>query len=197
MKDEERTPEPEPPSASEDSDDNYVVDTKAKGGHGKVRSRDSSVSGRRSWKLSKLQRRTRRASYHSDSDSSDVADKPARIRKASSPSLKRIAKRTVDGPPTKKAKTSNVVDDPTRKYCLGKLEDVFRDIFLRYPHIRRENEDDTAEVTEKQTEDLTEEDRNSVLESSKQFADDLEKCVFEIYSEPDKHGNQTAAARYK
>ncbi|KAJ3881634.1 hypothetical protein F5051DRAFT_95417 [Lentinula edodes] len=177
VKDEERTPEPEPPSASEDSDDNYVVDTKAKGGHGK--------------------RRTRRVSYHSDSDLSDVADKPARIRKASSPSLKRIAKRTVDGPPTKKAKTSNVVDDPTRKYCLGKLEDVFRDIFLRYPHIRRENEDDIAEVTEKQTEDLTEEDRNNVLESSKQFADDLEKCVFEIYSEPDKHGNQTAAARYK
>ncbi|KAJ3815288.1 hypothetical protein F5876DRAFT_31060 [Lentinula aff. lateritia] len=197
VKDEERTPEPEPPSASEDSDDNYVVDTKAKGSHGKVRSRDSSFSERRSCKSCKLQRRTRRVSYHSDSDLSDVADKPARIRKASSPSLKRIAKRTVDGPPTKKAKTSNVVDDPTRKYCLGKLEDVFRDIFLRYPHIRRENEDDTAEALEKQTEDLTEEDRNSVLESSKQFADDLEKCVFEIYSEPDKHGNQTAAARYK
>ncbi|KAJ4469523.1 transcription factor S-II, central domain-containing protein [Lentinula aciculospora] len=178
LKDEEQTPEPEPPSASEDSDDNYVVDTKAKGARGK--------------------RRSRRVSYHSDSDLSDIADKPSsRIRKASSPSLKRLAKRGFDGPPTKKAKASNPVDDPTRKYCLGKLDDVFRDIFLRYPQVHSKGEDDAVQVIEKQTENLTEEERNSVLEASKQFADDLEKCVFEIYSEPDKNGVPTAAAKYK
>ncbi|KAJ3734924.1 hypothetical protein DFJ43DRAFT_992347 [Lentinula guzmanii] len=176
---EEEEPAPEldaePPSASEDSDDNYIVETKAKG------------------------RRTRRTSYQSDSDSSDIADKPAlRIRKASSPSLKRLAKRPTDGPPAKKAKTSTSGDDPARNYCRGKLEDVCRDIFLRYPHVRSKREGDSVQGFEQQTEgDLTEEQKSSILEDSKQFADDLEKCVFEIYSEPDKHGNSIPAAKYK
>ncbi|KIK61776.1 hypothetical protein GYMLUDRAFT_42820 [Collybiopsis luxurians FD-317 M1] len=173
----------EPSSASEDSDDDYVVDAKAKGNRGK--------------------RRTRRASYVSESELSDLSDASGpRIRKASSPTLKRIAKRNSGGPPSKKVKTSDPLDDPTRKYCLGKLEDVFRDIFLRYPHVRSKSEDDDddavlPQVEEKQAEDLTEEEKKAVLEDSKQFADDLEKCVFEIYSEPDKHGKPAAAAKYK
>ncbi|KAJ3824385.1 hypothetical protein EV361DRAFT_927257 [Lentinula raphanica] len=168
-------PEPEPSSASEGSDDNYVAEPKVKGG----------------------KRRPRRASYLSDTDHSDDEKPAPRIRKASSPSLKRLTKRpSDDGPPAKKAKTSSSGDDPARNYCRGKLEDVFRDIFLRYPHVRSTSEDADQGI-EKPTEDLTEEDRNSVLEDSKQFADDLEKCVFEIYSEPDKHGKPIAASKYK
>ncbi|KAF9075359.1 hypothetical protein BDP27DRAFT_1315936 [Rhodocollybia butyracea] len=175
-------PELEPLSSSEDSeDDDYVIEARAKGGRGTRRSR-------------------RAPSYHSESDLSDLSDEPTtRLRKASSPTLKRIAKRSSEGPPTKKAKTTDPLEDPTRRYCLGKLEDVFRDIFLRYPHVRSKSEDSgsAAQVMEKRKEDLTEEERTAVLEDSKQFADDLEKCVFEIYSEPDKHGNSAAAAKYK
>lgn len=134
---------------------------------------------------------------------SDLSDEPttSRLRKASSPTLKRVARRDSDGArhPAKKAKPLDPSDDPTRKYCLGKLEAVFRDIFLRYPHVRSkvEVEDEVPQVEEKGKDDVTEEEKNAILQDSKQFADDLEKCVFEIYSEPDKQGKSAAAAKYK
>ncbi|KAF5387320.1 hypothetical protein D9757_005755 [Collybiopsis confluens] len=169
-------------SASEDSDDDYVVDARVKGNRGK--------------------RRIRRPSYVSESEDSDRSGGPAsRIRKASSPTLKRIAKRDSGAPPPKKPKVSDPSDDPTRKYCLGKLEDVFRDIFLRYPHVHSQSEDDEGaplpQMIEKLAEDLTEEEKEAVLGRSRQFADDLEKCIFEIHSEPDKQGKAAAAAKYK
>lgn len=90
----------------------------------------------------------------------------------------------------KKPKRADSFDDPTRSYCLSKLQDVFRDIFLRYPHVYIDGFD--AEVA-KTEEDLTEGEKESVLSSADQFARELESCVFDIYCEPDKH----AGAKYK
>ncbi|KAJ7116022.1 hypothetical protein C8R44DRAFT_555763, partial [Mycena epipterygia] len=92
---------------------------------------------------------------------------------------------------------SDANDDPARAFCLGKLEGVFRDIFLRYPHVRAENTEEGASVVEKKLEDLTEEEKAKVEEEAKQFATDLEQCVYDIYSEPDKQGKPSAGGRYK
>jgi hypothetical protein len=91
------------------------------------------------------------------------------------------------------------VDDPARKYCLGKLEDVFRDIFLRYPYVHVDHQDGEGEkpAMEKKQEDLTEEDKDKLKEEAKQFAIELEQCVYDIYSEPDKQGHPSAGGKYK
>ncbi|KAF5350240.1 hypothetical protein D9758_007833 [Tetrapyrgos nigripes] len=172
-------PEPDVPSDSDPNseDDDYVAEEIKSSTRGK--------------------RRVRRASYVSESDSDDASDRPGKHRlKARSPANKRKASHIDDAPPLKKSKGSkgsNPLDDPTRKYCLGKLEEVFRDIYLKYPHVR--SEADT--LAEKKPEELSEEERNAVLEAAKKFADDLELCVFEIHSEPDKSGEQHAGPKYK
>ncbi|KAF9011608.1 hypothetical protein BDZ89DRAFT_1225111 [Hymenopellis radicata] len=75
-------------------------------------------------------------------------------------------------------KTADSYDDPTRAYCLTKLEEVFRSIFLRYSHV---NFDDSERLV-------------SSLGGAKQFAKELEHCIFEIYCESD---SQHAGAKYK
>ncbi|TFK61925.1 hypothetical protein BDN72DRAFT_849198 [Pluteus cervinus] len=155
----------------------------------------------------------------------------------------------------------DATDDPTRKYCLGKLEEIFGTIFLKYPHVRKgkgissssgpgtvsgsgsglllptsslgeegheqhqaelgmvedvimrhEDEDifqgqqqplqelnnaDEMEIVEKKPEELTEEDKGQLMEASKRFAKDLEHCMYDIYSEPDKQGTSSAGSKYK
>lgn len=87
---------------------------------------------------------------------------------------------------------------------MGKLEDLFRGIFLKYPHVRIENEGNDVNdlsrergIVEKPLGDLTEEEKAELLNESKEFAVELEKCVFDIYSEPDKQGNPSAGSNYK
>ncbi|KAF9059667.1 hypothetical protein BDP27DRAFT_1371260 [Rhodocollybia butyracea] len=151
-------PELEPLSSSEDSeDDDYVIEARAKGGRGTRRFVEPLI--------------------HSESDLSDLSDEPTtRLRKASSPTLKRIAKRALRVPRRRKP----------RPQIHWKI--LRGDIVLGSWRIKSEDSGSAAQVMEKRKEDLTEEERTAVLEDSKQFADDLEKCVFEIYSEPDKHG---------
>ncbi|THU87989.1 hypothetical protein K435DRAFT_782257 [Dendrothele bispora CBS 962.96] len=180
----EHEPEPEPASESDptsEDDDDYVAEEIRNTARGK--------------------RRPRRPSYVSESDNdSEVSDRAGRHRlKAGSPASKRKASQNEDGPPAKKPKNSSPVsndpsDDPTRKYCLGKLEEVFRGIYLRYPHVHSP-EDSTP--TEKKPEELSEEEKNVVLEDAKRFTNELEQCVFEIYSEPDKSGKSSAGPKYK
>ncbi|KAL0065796.1 Transcription factor bye1 [Marasmius tenuissimus] len=163
-------------------------------------------------------KRRLRQNYESGSDSdSSAASETLRKRRltkgkpagSSSPGpsgkgKRKISTSTAQPPPPKKAKTTTTsldpVDDPTRKYCLGKLEELFRDIFLRYPHLgvsgNGEGDGDES-VAEKKPEELTEEEKATVLASAKKFADDLEACVYEIYCEPDKSGHPSAGGKYK
>ncbi|KAG5654372.1 hypothetical protein H0H81_003830 [Sphagnurus paluster] len=160
------------------------------------------------WQFSELsdpQRPVRHLSPASESDS-EVSDDPKprrhRIRKQSgSPApgpLKRKSHDASHTPPPKRKKPDITLpaDDPTRKYCLGKLEELFRDIFLRNAHVRVPTNEGVS-VVQKPPEDLTEEEKATLIEDSKRFADDLEKCVFEIYSEPDKLGEPSAGSKYK
>ncbi|KAG5647794.1 hypothetical protein DXG03_007716 [Asterophora parasitica] len=178
---------PPPPSESEEepsSEDEYVVE-------------DPKV---------KFKRRVHSVSSESESDASADA-KPRRrlIRQVSgSPApgaLKRKSHQASHTPPSKRKKADATVpeDDPTRKYCLGKLRDLFRDIYLRYPHVRvpdPSREGQTIEIPKLLT-DLSEDEKAALVDESKDFADELEKCVFETYSEPDKHHQPSAGSNYK
>ncbi|RDB20911.1 Transcription factor bye1 [Hypsizygus marmoreus] len=166
--------------------------------------------------IAKGKRATRHLAFTSESES-EVSDSGRRSRKnpskktSGSPApshgaLKRKSHHTSHSPPAKKKKSDvpSSTDDPARKYCLGKLEELFRDIFLRYPHVRVEPQSDDdhnkapeKSIVQKSLDELTEDEKTALVDESKQFADELEKCVFEIYSERDKHGHPSAGSNYK
>jgi hypothetical protein len=158
----------------------------------------------------------------SDDDAGSADDKLAkrrRIKRLRSPSHspsahggKRKAKTASVGqgaspapPPKRKRSTTGAVDhnaqdDPVRKYCLSKLEDVFKEVYLRYPYVRLKEEEDGqngVRIIKKELADMNDEEKEALVEDSKQFARELESCVYEIYAEPDKNGNPHAAAKYK
>ncbi|KAG6844769.1 hypothetical protein H0H87_003887 [Tephrocybe sp. NHM501043] len=148
----------------------------------------------------------RRLSYSSESDSGVSDDaKPRRHRTkkatASPPPniLKRKHTRATQTPPPKRKKSDAVVptDDPVRKYCLTKLEELFRDVFLRYPHVRVQTQTKRTELVHKPLDELTEDEKNALLDESRRFADELERCVFDVSSEQDKSGLHSAGASYK
>ncbi|KAF7308779.1 Transcription elongation regulator [Mycena kentingensis (nom. inval.)] len=126
-------------------------------------------------------RRARRVSVSSDSDSDVKPKKQAPLKRKAPKSSQPPAKR-------KKNQDSGARDDPARSFCLGKLETVFRDIFVRYPHVNSE---------EKKPGELSAAENAQLEEDAKQFAADLEQCVYDEYSEPDKAGRLSAAAKYK
>jgi len=159
-----------------------------------------------------FQRRTRRFSSGSDSDSANETGSRRLSRIKASPSasaahghLKRKATNVSESsPPSKKKKSFNAVDDPARKYCLSKLEELLRNVFLRYPHVRSETTDQDMNVNPSKTnviprkiEELSEEEKEALINEAKQFARDLEDCVYDIYSEPDKQGKPHAGGKYK
>ena len=89
---------------------------------------------------------------------------------------------------------------------------MFRDIFLRYPHVRMPvspadeanamvDEEGASgmgtKIVEKKLEELTEEERDALIKEAHDFAHELERCVFEIYSEPDRNGQPHAGGKYK
>jgi hypothetical protein len=84
------------------------------------------------------------------------------------------------------------------------LEELFHDVFLRYPHVRSESTDEDIDVKDrkptiitKKIEELSEVEREVLINEAKQFARELEDCVYDIYSEPDKQGNPHAGGKYK
>ncbi|KAJ6610202.1 hypothetical protein B0H10DRAFT_2061219, partial [Mycena sp. CBHHK59/15] len=188
-------PEPEPPVAFDSAED--------------PSSEDEYVADNPKAKSTSKRRRARRLSFSSESGSDSAsADDTGRSRsrrtsgKPASPGpskghLKRKAQKAHPPPPKRKKATSDAADDPARTFCLGKLEGVFREIFLRYPHVHAEGADEDASAVEKKAEDLTEEEEAKVEEEAKQFATDLEQCVYDIYSEPDKLGRPSAGGKYK
>ncbi|KAG6813880.1 hypothetical protein H0H92_006287 [Tricholoma furcatifolium] len=185
-------PPPSPPSESEgdaSSEDEYVVEEVKARGQGATK------------------RPTRRLSYSSEPDSEvsdDAKPRRHRIKKlAGSPppsnALKRKDRGSSHTPPPKRKKSdaADPTDDPVRKYCLTKLEELFRDVFMRYPHVQMQNDGGETSLVQKPLDQLTEDEKIALLDESKRFADELEKCVFDTYSEHDKFGHPTAGSNYK
>lgn len=143
----------------------------------------------------------------SETDSADDAHpRRKRLHRASAspgPFLKRksISVSMTQAPPSKKKKATSVIatDDPTRKYCLGKLEEILIDVFLRYPHVPLSNEEggQTMKRIDKQAAELTDEEKTLISEQTHRFATELEQCIYDIYSEPDKQGESHAGGKYK
>ena len=150
-------------------------------------------------------RRVRRLGSHSPSVQGSAK------RKAKSASVHQVG--ASPAPPSKRKRSSTTAsggaldhhkleEDPVRKYCLTKLEDVFKEVYLRYPYVRLKEEgggegQGGSRIVRKATDDMSEEEKEALMEDSRRFARELEACVFEIYAEPDKNGNPHAAAKYK
>ncbi|CDO75985.1 hypothetical protein BN946_scf184548.g2 [Trametes cinnabarina] len=155
--------------------------------------------------------------YDSDSEESQRAKSPKRLRRGSvppkeatpkkqsspSPSVQSKRKKSITAqpqPPAKRPRSeSTAVDDAVRKYCLGKLQELFCQIFMRYPFLNIPEEGtDIGELhPDKKPEELTQEEKEELEARAKQFGADLEQCMYELYAEPDKQGKHVAAGKYK
>lgn len=132
---------------------------------------------------------------------------------SSSSKLKRKQSIAEGNPPAKKSKTSGPNDDPTRKYCLGKLQEIFSNIFLTFPYFPPEDsvkiEDEGVNCPEptvkrsasegftKTTAELTEEDKAQLEERASAYATQVEAAVFEAHAEFDRAGSPSASGKYK
>ncbi len=172
------------------------------------------------------QRRTRRPTYHSDGNSdaggSHRANSPKRIRRATAstteteparkPSTSSVehnpAKRKKSTssqpapPPAKRPRSESTAgEDAARKYCLTKLQELFRQIFTRYPFLNQPSEDEAAPQPsiqpDKKSEELSPEEKEQLEAKANLFGVDLENCMYELYSEPDKAGKQIVGGKYK
>jgi hypothetical protein len=149
--------------------------------------------------------------------------RPAKARSTESPGpgqsfpskLKRKQSVAEGNPPAKRSKTSGGPnDDPTRTYCLGKLQEIFSNIFLTFPYFPPDDpvkiEDDSAagpdpkavrsvsgEGFKKTMAELTDEEKAQLEERAKAYATQVEAAVFEAHAEPDKAGIPAAAGKYK
>lgn len=109
---------------------------------------------------------------------------------------------TASHPPEPKRKRSESAAgagaDAARKYCLTKLQELFRDIFLRYPTVHDVEPSEGETSVDKKTEDLTAEERAQLEEKAGRYATELEECMFELYAEPDaKTEKHSVATKYK
>ena len=149
--------------------------------------------------------------------------RPNRVRDTESPApgqstsskLKRRQSVAEGNPPAKKSKPSGgPSDDPTRKYCLGKLREIFSTIFLNFPYfppedpVKSEGEADNGlepnaprpvfdNAFTKTIAELTEEEKAQLEEKASAYATQVEAAVFDAHAEPDKAGNLSASGKYK
>lgn len=149
--------------------------------------------------------------------------RPTKTRNTESPApgqptpsrLKRRQSVTEGNPPAKKSKPSEGPnDDPTRKYCLGKLQEIFSNIFVTFPYfppegpVKIEDEGDNGPEPNaprlvldkgftKTIAELTEEEKVQLEERASAYATRVEAAVFEAHAELDKAGNPSASGKYK
>ncbi|KAI0766610.1 hypothetical protein BD413DRAFT_494258 [Trametes elegans] len=170
-------------------------------------------------------RRTRRQAYDSGDDSdpgTHRANSPKRLRRGSLPPPKAPSPHKQPSPavhantpqpkrkqstsaqpqlPSKRPRSESTAgEDAARKYCLGKLQELFCQIFMRYPFLTlaaTDGEDGGELQPDKKPEELTPEEKEELEKRAKQFGTDLEQSIYELYSEPDKQGKQVAAGKYK
>lgn len=177
-----------------------------------------------------MQRVTRRLSFsdnsESDSDVSgdDVASRrkgagrgPARAKRvkknaaskspAPEPSAS-MSKRRGSSTQQQSSKRSRTIerlepanDDPVRKYCISKLEEIIKPMFIEYPGVPEESaeekKEDGEEKSPKKSEDLTDEEKERIDQNVSHFVAELERCMMETYAEPDKTGKPSAGGKYK
>ncbi|KAI0350712.1 hypothetical protein OH77DRAFT_1412629 [Trametes cingulata] len=125
--------------------------------------------------------------------------------KQSSPTLNTQQKRKKSvssqaQPPVKRPRSESTAgDDATRKYCLGKLQELFRQIFIQNPYLQPppDSDGDGELRPVPDPSKLTPEEKEQLEARAKQFGSDLEQCIYELYSEHDKQGKQVAAGKYK
>ncbi|KAI6041284.1 hypothetical protein EDC04DRAFT_1305898 [Pisolithus marmoratus] len=118
---------------------------------------------------------------------------------ASSSQLKRKSTAASQTPAAKRRKSSDGVpsieEDAARKYCLGKLQEMFLPVFLRYPSA--DAPDGSGNKIELKPEDLDDAGKERLENEAKIFASELEQSIFDIYAEPDKHGKLGVGPKYK
>ena len=169
-----------------------------------------------------FQRRAHRQAYQSDdseSEGSRRSKSPKRLRKGGAPTAKdpppkqaspaaatqAKRKKSMSAqplPPSKRARSETTSgEDPARKYCLTKLQELFCQIFTRYPFLEQgavDGEMPSALLQpQKKTEELTDEEKEALKERAQQFSTDLEQCMFDLYSEPGEGGRRVVAGKYK
>lgn len=147
------------------------------------------------------------------------ASHPSKARDTESPApgqssrLKRKQSIAEGNLPSKKNKPSGgPSDDPTRKYCLGKLHEIFSNIFVTFPYFPPDDpvkiegkdangSDATRYASEKwftkTTAELTEEEKAQLEEKAGAYATQVEAAVFEAHAEYDKTGSPSASGKYK
>ncbi|CCM01815.1 uncharacterized protein FIBRA_03883 [Fibroporia radiculosa] len=185
----------------EDSGDEYVAERTKSESSRKRRLRrvsastDTESEPGRSTKTSRAAKRVHRGSV----TTREASDKS----QSHSPIHSGVSKRkqsTTSEPPAKRARSESG-EDPTRKYCLTKFQELFCSIFLRYPFLRdvdpASGENRNGTEPDKKEEYLTDEEKEKVQVAGKRFALELEECVHDMYSEPDKSGKRVAAGKYK
>lgn len=182
----------------------------------------------RSHRSTTRQRRARRPTYRSDGDSdsggSRRATSPKRIRRATASTTEKEPTRKPSTssaehnpvkrkkstssqpapPPAKRPRSESTAgEDAARKYCLTKLQELFRQIFVRYPFLNQPSEGDSDAAPEsslqpdKKSEELSPEEKEQLESKANLFGVDLENCMYELYSESDKAGKQIVGGKYK
>ena len=95
-----------------------------------------------------------------------------------------------------------------RNYCLGKLREVVTPIFVQYHHsstvVGGDEEMPAATSAAPPANDEgmpppppPPPPEEKAIDQASSFVAELEECVFEAYSEPDKKGKRVAGAKYK
>ncbi|KAH8992741.1 hypothetical protein EDB83DRAFT_2478433 [Lactarius deliciosus] len=154
-------------------------------------------------------------SSDSDDDSDDGDKRDGKVKASASPppsGVKRKQSLNAPGAGTVKRKraessstTMSAVEDAARKYCLGKLSEMFAGIFLRYPYVRQKSEVREGEgevpkemdLVEQKTGELSDEEKTQAKERAAAYAAEVEHAVYETYGEPDKYGKLGAGTKYK
>lgn len=93
-----------------------------------------------------------------------------------------------------------------RKYCLSKLNEIIRPMFIEYrvaekrafastssAGVKNENENEAA----KPNFELTEVEMKEAEQNMSAFVSQLEACMMDEYAEPDKTGRPSAGGKYK
>ncbi|KAF7985144.1 hypothetical protein HWV62_7704 [Athelia sp. TMB] len=193
--------EPTPHSESEHEEHPAAIEESDDAGSGDEYVADASQQDNAPAK----KRRTRRLSISSESESDEeLKEKPSRhskvAEKRETPTLKRKPATTAQAP-SKRQKSSAfaAVDDPTRRYCLQKLQEIFSDIFLRYGYQIEEAGDEvpSGHSVEKMAGDLAPEDKGRMEDQAKAFTAELEQSLFDLYAEHDAKGKASAGSKYK
>ena len=83
-------------------------------------------------------------------------------------------------------------DDALRRFCLAKLEEILLKIFEE--HGKEQSKSGEGDGT---AEHVSESEQTNPTERAKAFATELEHCMMDRYSEPDKTGKMIAHNKYK